>query len=211
MATTLKADLRNTSKQSELRSLRQQGLIPGVIYGEKVQASIAINEKDLNTLLRENPNGILTLDIPEYGKHSVMMTETQKEPLKGRVIHVDFHQINMNDEVKATVRVELTGEPQGVKEGGILQVVRYDVEVKCMPSKLPESLELDVSGLQVGESLHVDALKLPEGVDLLTAPEEILASVLAPKVETEPEEQPEPSEAAAEGIAEANEGDVEKS
>ncbi|ANE45994.1 hypothetical protein SY83_06515 [Paenibacillus swuensis] len=201
----LKADLRETKKQSELRSLRQQGMVPGVLYGEKVQASIAINEKELQQLLRGNANGIITLEVPTHGKHSVMLTDTQKDSLRGNIIHVDFHQINMKSEVKAQVRVELTGEPQGVKEGGVLQVVRYEVDVKCMPSVLPETLEVDISNLAVGENLNVDSIQLPKGVELITDPGEILATVLAPTVETEDTETAEPTGEEGSDVAETDE------
>jgi len=186
MDTTVSVTLRAGETKSDRRTNRESGKIPGVVYGKKVpSAPIYIEEKALNTLLRSGAaaGGILRLTLPNHGEQPVMLGEIQRDKVLGRILHVDFHQIDMNEPVKATVRVELTGDPQGVAEGGILQVMNATVEVRCIASAMPAAIEADVSRLQIGEHLYVRDLQAPAGVEIRTDENEILATVLAPQKE----------------------------
>lgn len=190
MAIAMKADQRKASTKGELRTLRMQGKIPGIVYGKQLSAAelVTVDEKELSGLLRSHPNAVLELDIPLQGKHSVMISDVQRDSLNRQVIHVDFHQINMNEEVRASVRVETAGDSAGVREGGILQLILHELEVQCLPGSIPDAIEVDVSALGVGESLLVRDLRLPQGVEAKTEPDMVVATILAPQKELTEEE-----------------------
>ncbi|QJC50186.1 50S ribosomal protein L25 [Paenibacillus albicereus] len=190
MAITMQAEARSNGSKGSLRKLRSEGKVPAVVYGKKLESSsvISLEEKEVLHLLRSQPNAIIELKIPDAGKQPVMITDVQRDALSRRLIHVDLHQINMNEEIKASVRVDLTGDSAGVREGGVLSVTLHEVEVQCLPNDIPDSLEADISGLGVGENLSAGELKLPDKVQLVTDPEQIIAGVLAPQKEVSEEE-----------------------
>ena len=175
---------RGAETKSDRRTNRESGKIPGVVYGKTVAPQpIYIEEKTLHSLMRGSAGAILKLDVPTHGEQPVMIAEIQRDKVLGRILHVDFHQIDMNEPVKATVRVEFTGEPQGVEEGGILQVMNASVDVRCLASDMPASIEVDVSRLAIGEHLYVRDLIAPAGVEIRSDENDILATVLAPQKE----------------------------
>ncbi|HZG55806.1 50S ribosomal protein L25 [Paenibacillus sp.] len=200
---------RAAETKSDRRTNRESGKIPGVVYGKKVAPeSIYIEEKLLHTLIRSGAaaGAIVRLQVPNHGEQPVMIGEIQRDKVLGRILHVDFHQIDMNEPVKATVRVELTGDAQGVREGGILQVMNATVDVRCIASAIPAAIEADVSGLQVGEHLYVRDLRVPAGVEIRSDENDIVATVLAPQKEL-----PEASDAIRdETVAEHTEERVEE-
>jgi len=181
--TSLKAMMRDRSSRGDLRRMRLSGRVPGVVYGKDEQEPIpvSVDAKDLHALLRSHPHAVLELDIWGLGKKNVLLTEVQRDSLNGEVLHLDFHKINMNEAVRAPVRLELSGKSAGEKEGGMLQLVLHELEVECLPKNLPDSIVLDVADLQVGDSLTVADVKLPGGVKPLSDPDTVVASVLAPQ------------------------------
>ncbi|MFS0725077.1 50S ribosomal protein L25/general stress protein Ctc [Paenibacillus sp. 1P07SE] len=215
MSVSLKVEKREAQSKGKLNQLRQQGKVPGVVYGQKIkQASpIAVDEKELQALLRSNPNAVVEIDVPAAGKQPVMITDIQRDSLSKKLLHIDMFQIDMNSEVKTSVRIEVVGEAPGVKEGGVLQVVLHELEITCLPNSIPESVMIDVSELQIGESLAASELKLPEGVNASIDEEMVIVSVLAPQKEEldeEAEETAEPSneeeQAEEESAAEEEQG-----
>lgn len=190
MAIAMRADQRANATMSDLRQLRKSGQIPGVVYGKKLPsaAMVSVNEKELSALLRSHPNAVLELDVPSIGMHSVMIADVQRDSLSRELLHVDFHQINMNEEVNANVRIEAVGDSTGVREGGILSVVLHELEVQCLPGNIPDVIAVDVSSLDMGESLTVAELKLPQGVAAKTDPQLVVVTVLAPQKELSEEE-----------------------
>jgi large subunit ribosomal protein L25 len=201
MAIAMNADQRTGTTKGELRQLRLQGKIPGVIYGKKLDnaAQVTVDSKELQALLRSHPNAVLEINIPSHGKTSVMISEIQRDSLSRQVLHVDFHQINMNENVRANVRITAEGDSQGVREGGILQVILHELEVQCLPGSIPDSVAVDISALAIGESVLVSDLKLPKGVESLAEPEQVVVTILAPQKELTEEE----AEDAAVELAEA--------
>lgn len=190
MAIVMKADPRTRSTKGALRQLRQGGQIPCVVYGKQLQesAAISMNERELLSLLHSQPNAVIEIDVPAYGKHSVMISEVQRDAINGKLLHIDFLQINMNEMVRTHVRIEPTGESAGVKEGGILQVIMHELEVQCLPGNIPEVIMADIAALHVGENLHVSDLQLPEGVEVKSDPDLVVMTVLAPQKELSEEE-----------------------
>ncbi|NIK80081.1 large subunit ribosomal protein L25 [Paenibacillus castaneae] len=201
MAIAMKADQRSMSTKGELRQLRLQGKIPGVIYGKKLNeaAPVTVDGKELQALLRSHPNAVLEINIPSLGKQSVMVSEVQRDSLNHKVLHVDFHQINMNENVRANVRINVEGDSEGIREGGVLQVVLHELEVLCLPNNIPDAVTVNITSLGVGESLLIGDLKLPEGVERVAEPEQVVLTILAPQKELSEEE----SEDAAVELAEA--------
>jgi large subunit ribosomal protein L25 len=170
--------------------LRLAGIIPGVVYGKKLNAPmpVSVDEKELMALLRSHPHALLEIELPGSGKQPVILTDVQRDALSQSVLHIDFHQINMNETVKTPVRIDLVGDSQGVREGGVLQAMLHEIEVQCLPDSIPEALELDVTKLLVGENLLVSDLTLPEGVTTRLDPDQVVVTILAPQKEITAEE-----------------------
>ena len=185
MSIQLNAQVRTGKSSSSIHSLRSSGHIPASVYGKKVSTgeSISVVDKELSSILRKNPHAVIQLDIANEGIYPVMINEVQRDKVSGKVLHVDFHQISMDELVKSTVGVELSGEAPGVKEGGILSVEIHEVEIRCLPDNLPSSLTIDISGLHVGDNVLVSELEVPEGVELLADPTSVIVTILAPQKE----------------------------
>ncbi|WP_028609568.1 50S ribosomal protein L25/general stress protein Ctc [Paenibacillus harenae] len=190
MAIAMQADQRVSSTKADLRQLRNQGKIPGIIYGKQISepAMVAVDSKELQALLRSHPNAVIEINIPAHGKQSVMISEVQRDTMSRDVLHVDFLQINMNEKVRANVRIQAEGDSEGVKEGGILQVILHDIEVECLPGNIPDAITADISQLAIGESLLVSDLKLPQGVVIHSEPEQVIFTILSPQKELSEEE-----------------------
>jgi large subunit ribosomal protein L25 len=192
----LKAIVREKGKHSAITELRDAGLIPGTYYGKKIEAiSIYVNNEELREALHTDAgsNVLIELDVqtPDgvkaptlTGKQVTIIKEMQRNPIRGDILHVDFVKVSMTEEITAAVPVVLSGEAPGVKVGGVLQHSIREVNVKCLPALLPDSLGIDVGTLEIGDSLHVSDLPVTEGVEIVDDLEEILVSVVPPtKVE----------------------------
>jgi large subunit ribosomal protein L25 len=193
---------------AESRRLRRQGLIPGVLYGREDPVAISIPERDLRSALttRGGLNAVLDVVVDGGKTHSSVLKEYQQDKIRGHITHVDLQEVRLDQPIHATVPVTLHGESVGVKEGGVLTQVTSEVTVEALPMEVPEHLEADISELQIGDTLRLSAVKLPEGVTLLDDPEEtVLASVTQPRTEEEPETTPEAGEEGAEPAAEGDE------
>jgi len=206
MSTVMKAEARTSSTKGERKQLRAQGKVPGVVYGKKVpQTAISIDQKELLAVLKSNPHAIIDMDVPQAGKQPVMISEVQRDPLSRQLLHVDFHQINMDEPVNTTVRLEFTGDPVGVQTGGILQIQRHEVDIRCLPNQIPSVIQVDVSKLEIGENLLVSELALAGNIELKSDPHDVLATILLPQKEAEPEaadEEPAAKAEAAEAVEE---------
>lgn len=182
----LKATLREGTNRGNLRRLRRDGQIPGVVYGKSEQEPlpVAVNAQDLQSVLKTNAHAIVELQIDGYGKRNVLIADLQRDHLTQQVLHIDFHTIRLDEIIRSSVRLEVSGKSEGEKEGGMLQLVLHELEVECLPKNLPDSIVLDVSGLQIGDTLIAADLKLPEGVKTTVDPETVVVAILAPQKET---------------------------
>jgi large subunit ribosomal protein L25 len=199
----------------ESRRLRKQGLIPGVIYGGgKTPHSISVPERELRRVLTGGSGMHAILDVVLEGQKTArasILKDYQQDPIRGTIIHVDLQEVRLDQPIQAQVVVELTGGDAGpgVKEGGVLSQVTREVTVEALPMEIPDHLELDVSGMALGDTLRVADLQVREGMTLLDDPETVLANVSAPRVEEVVEEAEEAEgevEEAAEGEAAPAEG-----
>jgi large subunit ribosomal protein L25 len=159
---------------------------------------VAVEEKEIRAVLKRSPHAILEVILPSKDKQPVLIHQIQKDALTGQLLHIDFLQINMKEKLDTAVSVHFSGEPAGTKEGGILQVELHEVMVRCMPKKLPSSLDVDISHLHIGEHLLVSDLKLSKDLEILTDPEAVLVTILAVQ------KLDEALESAAEGTAAEN-------
>jgi large subunit ribosomal protein L25 len=186
MATTVKTQTRDIAQQSNLTKLRGEGFVPAVVYGYKTDtSSIAVSEKDLLKTLREvGRNGVMKLDVD--GKNvNVVLSDYQMDVLKGNFVHADFLAINMSDELEVSVTVVPTGDAVGVSEGGVLNQSNREVTIKVKPSAIPESIEVDVSELAIGDTLTVGDIREKSEFQFLNEDDFALVSVTAPRSDEE--------------------------
>jgi large subunit ribosomal protein L25 len=200
---------------AESRRLRRQGFIPGVLYGRERPIAIAVAERELRHALTGagGTHAVLDVVVDDAGTaHSSVLKEYQQDPVRGFITHIDLQEVRLDQPIHATVSVTLVGESAGVKEGGVLTQVTNTVNVEALPLEIPDHLDFDVSGMEIGDSARLAQLHVPEGVTLLDDPEEtVIASVTLPRVEEEPETEPAEGEEAVEGEepAEGEEGETE--
>lgn len=176
---------RESRGKKAAKELRREGRIPAVIYGHEFDTmSLSIDEKAFMTVIRQQRglHGLFNLKIEgmKDGEHTVVIKEVQRDPIKDNILHVDFQRIRKGEELTAEVSLSFTGEPVGVKEGGILQHYLYEVTVHCLPKDLPDFIVVDVTNLQVKDNLRINDLEQIEGVKYVNSPEEIVVAV-APK------------------------------
>jgi large subunit ribosomal protein L25 len=196
------------------RRLRKQGLIPGVLYGRSEPHSISIPERELRRALTSEGGLNAILDVVlESGQttHPSILKEYQQDPVKGRVIHVDLQEVRLDQTIHATVPVHLVGaeDSPGIREGGVLSQISRDVNVEALPMEIPEHFDLDVSGMDMNDTLRLSDLRAPEGVKLLDDPEgTVLATVSMPTIEVEPEPEPVEGELAEGEVPEGEEGEA---
>ena len=187
----LSATRRTGTGRSAVRKIKAQGAVPAVIYGGKTKAEpLQVSRRDISLLLSHasGENILVELEIDgEKGGRLALMQEVQHAPLGGDILHVDFHAVSMDEMIEADVPLEPTGIPEGVKTfGGLLEQNIRSLEIECLPRDLPDVITVDVSHLNIGDSIHVRELPLPEGVTTRVPPDLTAFSVLAPKVEEEP-------------------------
>lgn len=190
MGIPLSVETRATQTKRELKELRRQGKIPGIVYGTGLvtPTPIALAERDLLPVLRSHPNAVLDVAIPGGFTEPVVISEVQRDPLTNKVVHIDLHKINMNEQLKTHVRLETVGDSTGVREGGILTLLMHELEIEVLPSQLPEVIEVNIATLGVGESILVSDLTLPAGVTARSDAEMVIVTVLAPQKELSAEE-----------------------
>src|SRR5438552_6546608 len=184
---------------AEARRLRREGLIPGVLYGNGKQPhAISIPERELRRVLTGSSGLHAILDVVLEGQettHASILKEFQQDPLRGHISHVDLQEVRLDQTIQASVNVQLVGEPEGVKEGGVMSQVQREINVEALPMEIPEHIDLDVSGMAIGDSLRLVDLPEREGVTYLDNPEEtVLATVTLPTRVEEPEPEVEEGE-----------------
>lgn len=210
---TLKAALRSETGKGAMRRLRREGRIPAVVYGRGEETRpLSLDAHDFEMLTKHHSldTTIVELSIEgagrKGGKLRTLIAEVQNHPYKPQVLHVDFQQIHAGERVTVQVPIRLLGTPAGVRAGGVLQHVLHDIELECAVEEIPDAIEVDVSGLEIGDGVHVSELAVPENVEVLIDPERTVCTVAPPTVleveEPEEEEAEEPELVGAEEEAE---------
>ncbi len=188
----LKANYRKTTRRGEVKKLRTAGVVPGVVYGAHTKpVSVEVAGKDLEKALHSSTSENVLVELDLAGgsaadKRLAMVQEVQHDHLSGKVLHVDFHELKSDEKFTANVPVNGVGEPSGVKNnGGVLEYALRYLQVRCLPKDLPERINVDVTKLEIGQSIHVGDLVLPAGVESLQRKDLPVFIVVAPQVEEE--------------------------
>ena len=198
----LPATERTRLGSAESRRLRRQGLVPGVLYGRSDPVAICIGERDLRAALSTGAGSHAVLDVAIDGgrEHSAILKDYQRDKVRGTIVHVDLQEIRLDQKIHSAVAVTLVGEPAGVKEGGVLSQVVNEVHVEGLPLDIPQHLDVDVSGMHIGDSLRLAELEVPDTITVLDDLEAtVLATVTMPTRVEEPEVEGEEAEEAGEG------------
>ncbi|MDQ3891913.1 MAG: 50S ribosomal protein L25 [Actinomycetota bacterium] len=183
---SLEARAREGRGKNDARRLRAQGMVPAVLYGDSGVAGstvLAVPAKVVDyTLQHVGDNALYDLKLGDQDDATVRVVDVQRNPVSGRLVHVDLAPVNMRERIVVTVPLTVAGadDSPGVTEGGVLDQVAYEVEVESLPGDIPQGLTLDVSGLQIGDNVTLADVELPEGVELISDPEEVAATVTPP-------------------------------
>jgi large subunit ribosomal protein L25 len=188
---TLKVSHRETFGSRATRRLRREGMVPGIVYGQGGEARpFEVPARDLRALLSEG-HTLLDLELDGSKAVPVVIKEQQNHPVRGDVLHLDCLQVRLDEEIQAEVAVELEGadEAPGVREGGVLEHVTREITVEALPTEIPEQITVDVSQMEINDTINLDAVPIPSGIKLMAEePEEItIATLSPPRVEEEPE------------------------
>jgi large subunit ribosomal protein L25 len=181
---------RKTTGKGHARALRRQGLVPAVLYGPEIESiPLTVSLYDLEKIYQKSGSELFILNLTiKNGRtrnKTAMVKEMQLSPLDNAWLHVDFYEISMEKEITVRVPIELVGKSKGVELGGLLQVVRYDLEVSCLPGDIPNSIKIDVSELDVGDSVHVEEISVGDKIKLLYDTDFTVVTVVAPSAEEE--------------------------
>jgi large subunit ribosomal protein L25 len=182
---TLNAEIREKVGKGAARTLRRSGSIPAVLYRGGKSHPITLNYRELSQALKATAGEqvVVSLKFPQDEKLA-LLKDYQSDPARGALLHVDFFEVSLKEKVKVTVPVSTVGEPIGVKrDKGILQHSLREIEVECLPDRIPGHIEVDVSGMLTGNAIHVSDLVVPEEVKILTDPGEVIAILTAPVIE----------------------------
>lgn len=188
---SLTAYPRELVKRTGVRKVRRAGRVPAVIYGRQAKPqNLEIQAKELADLLHKSASQNILLDVSIDGnagaRRLALLQEVQLHPLSGQLLHVDLHEVTETEKVTITVPVETVGEAAGVKTGGgVLEHVLFRLKVRALPKDLPEELEVDVTPLEIGQSIHIGDLKAPEGVEILGDKKVVVISVAQPITEAQ--------------------------
>jgi large subunit ribosomal protein L25 len=186
---SITAEKREDHGKGVARSLRRAGMVPAVVYREGKAELIKLSKKDLTRLINSvaGEQVMVDLQFADGEKKLALLKDYQKDPIRGELLHSDFFEVSLTEEVRITIHVSTVGEPIGVKrDAGILQHTLRDIEIECLPDRIPGKIEVDISKLEIGQSVHVSDLKFEEGIKVLTDPGDVIVTVIAPVVEEAP-------------------------
>lgn len=187
----LQAEVRTQSGTGAVKRMRKAGTIPAALYGRKVKpSSIQVHGKTFSKLLEgsASDNILVSLKIAGTAEDQLaLVQEVQHDYLRGGILHIDFHAIAADEEIHANVPVVMVGEAKGQKQGGMMEAIHHEIEVRCLPKDLPESIQIDVTSLEVGQGIHVREINFPEGVTCHLGGDVVIVMCEEPKVEVEPE------------------------
>ena len=187
----LNATIRNTTGNGPARSLRRDGMFPAVLYGPNTQpVLLAVNVREFERAVQKGNirRTIFALSIPNGATltRPAVIKELQTHPVSGQFLHADFYEIDMNRKLRVMVPILPKGKAKGEEFGGMMQIIEREIEVLCLPSDIPEALDLDVADLGIGDALHVKDITLPAGVELPPGVNYTVVTVVSPKADAAP-------------------------
>jgi len=185
----VKADKRPEIGKGSARSLRRAGLLPAIVYADGNSTPIKVPSKQMTRLIYSGvgEHALITIELNEEGskisEHPVLVKDYQRDPVSEELLHVDFMEVSLEKTVNVTILLDIVKQPAGIKMGGILQHRLREVEVECLPTQIPDKMEVDAEFVEIGNSLHVSDLPEMEGVKVVTDSSEVILLVSAPVVE----------------------------
>ncbi|MFL0365674.1 50S ribosomal protein L25/general stress protein Ctc [Pseudobacillus sp. 179-B 2D1 NHS] len=184
MNSVLEAKKRQEFQRSAKTELREEGNFPAVVYGKDMEAeSVFVNEGDFIKVIKEvGRNGVISLAV-DGKEHNVILHDYQQDPIKNYIVHADFLAVDLSSEITSNVRIDLEGEAAGAKEGGVVQQPLFELSVTAKVSEFPENLTVDVSHLNIGDSLSVGEIRGNHPFIINHEDDEVVVSILAPRVE----------------------------
>lgn len=186
MRVNLRAETRAAMNKTGLKQLRLSGRIPAIVFGTgEDNMMIQLSAKEFGKWARNGKGGILELRFDDRDPIPVLLESVQRDPITREYIHVDFLRININEVVRTRVNLDYIGTAKGAKLGGVVQIQSMFIEIESFPDRIPATIPVEISELEIGNSLHVGDLKLPEGVVPISSANELLVSVVTPKVQSE--------------------------
>ncbi|WP_127589657.1 50S ribosomal protein L25 [Paenibacillus lautus] len=186
MRVNLRAETRAAMNKTGLKQLRLSGRIPAIVFGTgEDNMMIQLSAKEFGKWARNGKGGILELRFDDRDPIPVLLESVQRDPITREYIHVDFLRININEVVRTKVNLDYIGTAKGAKLGGVVQIQSTFIEIESFPDRIPATIPVEISELEIGNSLHVGDLKLPEGVVPISSANELLVSVVTPKVQSE--------------------------
>ncbi len=191
----VKAEKRFNRGKGDARSMRREGQVPAVLYSEGNSTPVSINTKDMTKLIYSGvgEHALITIQLNEDGgktsEYPVLVKDYQRDPVSEDLLHVDFMQVPLDKAVLVNIKLKIIKQPVGIKMGGILQHQLREIEVECLPTQIPEEIEIDAESIQIGQSFHVSDLPELKGVTISTDPSEVILTVSAPVIEEAPTEE----------------------
>lgn len=178
---------RDIKTRGHLKELKRSGLVPGNVYGKGIDNQpISVSQKQLvRTFQTHGSRGIFFLEIEGSEDLMTIIREVQRHPVSGQIIHIDFWQVRLDEKINSTVGISIVGEEEVMKKEGILQSGIKEIEIFCLPQEIPETLVCDVSSLEIGDKVTVADLELPEGIEIVTELDAMVATVVVPSIEVE--------------------------
>lgn len=191
MTNVLEAKTRDNLKKSVTKALRENGQVPAVLYGNKTESkTISVDSIEFMKLMREvGRNGLITLKADDQSEHQVLVYDLQIDPLKAEYNHIDFFAVDMKSEIDANVPIKLIGDAPAEKEGGVVSQLLYELSVRCLPTDIPEELEVDISELAIGDTLSVADIRSKVTVEVMNEDDEAVVTGLAPTLEPSGDEE----------------------
>lgn len=185
----LEAQKREASGKGAARGMRRAGNLPGVLYGRKNEViPIQINARGFRDFLQNyGENAFINLEIADHGTENVMVKEIQRDPVSNQLLHTDLLRISMDEPITSAVPITLIGAAPGIQEGGILEFPHRQLTLYCLPTLLPDEIEVDINELEIDDRLSVEDISLPEGIEIIDDPNTRIVAVVPPRIEEEPE------------------------
>jgi large subunit ribosomal protein L25 len=205
---TLQGYHRKTTNKGITRSIRREGKIPSIVYGHREPLPVAVDAREFNSKFKVISENIIIKLTLEDTSYDVLVKDFQEDILTGKILHIDFFEIEKGKLLKTHVPFIPTGSAMGVREGGLFEILIHEIEVECLPTSIPEKMSLDVSELKIGQSIHIKDLPQFEGVKILNTPDQVVC-VVTRKKEAKVEEV-KPEEVVAEEGEEAKEDGAEE-
>lgn len=199
----LHAEVREERGKGPAGRLRRGGRIPAVVYGHQSTTAVSISAREFTKAFHTiSESQIVDLKVGE-ADHQVLIKDYSEDIRTGEILHIDFYEIEKGRKLRTHIAIELKGSPIGVRTGGVLEHLLYELDIECLPKDLPEHMAVDISALETGDSLHVSEIPVPDGVRILNNPEQTVVAITVPRaaVETEAEEDEEREAVAGEAAA----------